>query len=308
MLKEVLFRLEESGLKGQIVSADHVPELLEEIEAQHRQKLFDEEYYQELRTYVSFDPPEDMARAESLIVVSIPQPQIRVVFDSDRSPFSLMIPPTYLHGARTNKQVENLLAETLAPQGYHVAPASLPLKLLTVHSGLGAYGKNNVTYVSPQGSFHRLACFYSDVPCPEDSWHDLKVMEACQKCSACLRSCPTGAINSDRFLLRAERCITFHNEHPNDIAFPKWIDPSWHNCLVGCLQCQHVCPQNKDVLQQIEAGPQFTEEETELLLEPVSLEDLPTAAQKKLERFDMVDFLDFLARNLGALIKRQRGI
>ena len=98
------------------------------------------------------------------------------------------------------------------------------------------------------------------------------MMDLCQKCTACLRHCPTGAITSERFLLRAERCITFHNEEPSDVPFPAWLDASWHNCLVGCLHCQSICPENKDYLAWVGEGAKFSAEETALLVEGVPLD------------------------------------
>lgn len=302
MIPEVRRELLKRGLQARIVSARHIGELQEEIEGRHSQKLFDEEYYQELRTYLSFEPPEEMPGPSCLIVVSVPQPQFRVVFNWKGKRWPLMIPPTYLYGTETNNHVGALLAEILTPHGYRAVRASLPIKSLAVHSGLAAYGRNNVSYVSSTGSFHRLAGFYSDLPCPNDNWRDLQMMEACQKCSACRRSCPTGAINSDRCLLHAERCITFHNEHSTDVPFPEWINDSWHNCLVGCLHCQRVCPTNKEALEWVEAGPEFTEEETTLLLRGVPLDQLPGATQEKLTEFDMLEYVDVFPRNLRVLL------
>jgi len=156
------------------------------------------------------------------------------------------------------------------------------------------------------GSFHRLVSFYSDFPCHVDIWQKPRMMESCRNCSACLRACPTGAIASERFLLYAERCITFHNEKPGNIPFPAWIDPAWHDCLVGCLHCQRVCPQNRDFLQWVKEGPEFSQEETILLLQRVILDQLPTPTVKKLEQSDMVDFLDIFPRNLSVLLSKKR--
>ena len=75
------------------------------------------------------------------------------------------------------------------------------------------------------------------------------------------KACPTDAIRSDRFLVYAERCITFHNERPRD--FPQWLDPSWHYSLVGYMICQNVCPINQKLLNWIEAAAAFSEKETE---------------------------------------------
>jgi epoxyqueuosine reductase len=104
-------------------------------------------------------------------------------------------------------------------------------------------------------------------------------------------------------MLHAERCITFHNEKPSDVPFPAWIDPSWHNCLVGCFHCQRVCPQNREFLHWVEEGVEFSQEETALLLQGVALEQLPLAMVKKLEQSDMVELLDVLPRNLSVLLE-----
>jgi len=58
-----------------------------------------------------------------------------------------------------------------------------------------------------------------------------EVYERCQTCQACLRACPTGAIAVERFLVRAERCVTFRNEKPGSVPFPAWVNPTWQNCL-----------------------------------------------------------------------------
>lgn len=125
---------------------------------------------------------------------------------------ALILPPTYVGYDETRKWVEDLLAQILRTKGYRVVRPSLPLKLLAVRSGLGWYGRNNICYVPGMGSFLQLVSVYSDLPCQKDSWREAQMMPSCQNCYACRLSCPTGAISSDRFLLRAERCIVFHNE------------------------------------------------------------------------------------------------
>lgn len=299
-------QLKEHGYEGRLVSIQYLHALQEEIETGYRRGLFDEEFYQERLTGFAFNPPDSLPDASSLIVVAVPQPQVRITFTWGGERVPLIVPPTYLHWRETDKQVEDLLAEVLGPQGYRVAQAALPKKLLAVHSGLGTYGRNNICYMDGMGSFHRLVAFYSDLSCQEDNWRELRMMESCQKCSACLRHCPTGAITAERFLLRAERCIAFRNEKPGDVPFPAWLDPSWDDCLVGCLHCQRVCPQNKDFLEWVEEGAEFSTEETALLLQGVALERLPIETVKKLQRCDLVDLLDVIPRNLGALFDRDR--
>jgi epoxyqueuosine reductase len=255
----------------------------------------------------------------------------------DGEPVQFIIPPTYFE-QKTENRVRELLARVLEPAGYRVAEAVLPKKLLAVRSGLAAYGRNNISYVPGMGSFHGLVAVYSDLPAQADNWREPQMMESCQNCSACLRHCPVGAIpsaspldpstlrqgsgqaglragsardelragTSERFLLHAERCITFHNEKPGDVPFPAWMDPSWHNCLIGCMHCQRICPQNKEFLHWVEERVEFSQEETALLLQGVALDQLPLAMAKKLEQSDVVELLDVLPRNLSVLLKYVR--
>lgn len=304
MKTELLQQLEESGYQGRIVASQRVHDLQEEIETRHREGLLDETFFHKRLTSFVFSAFESLPGAQSLIVVAVRQPQFRFIFTWNGEQVPLIVPPTYLHWQKIDKQVEDTLAEILRAKGYWVAPASLPKKLLAVRSGLAAYGKNNITYVEGMGSFHRLAVFYSDCPCSQDEWQESKMMERCEKCSACLRSCPSGAISAERFLLYAEKCLTFHNEEPSDVPFPAWLDPSWHNCLVGCLHCQSICPENKDFLEYVEEGAEFSAEETALLADGVPLDQLPAATTEKLERTDLVDLLDVLPRNLQVHLER----
>jgi epoxyqueuosine reductase len=202
--------------------------------------------------------------------------------------------------------MKKFLTEILAPKGYRVTLAQLPLKLLAVRSGLGAYGRNNICYVPGMGSFLQLVALYCDLPCQKDNWQKPHMIQSCQDCHACRQNCPTGAIPSDRFLLRAERCIVFHNERKGDIPFPAWIDPSWHNCLIGCMHCQRVCPQNKHFLQCVGEREEFSQEETALLLEGTPSERLPAATKRKLRHLDLLEDTDTLPRNLDAFFRKRK--
>jgi len=298
LTEELLSRLGERGYRCSIVSAQRLDDLKQEIESRRNQGLLDQRLYQEYFTSFSYRPPENLAGASSLIVVATPQPQIQVVFNWNGKSRPLIIPPTYLH--YSDGMVRDLLGDVLEPKGYQIASALLPVKLLSARSGLSFYGKNNICYVLGMGSFHRLIAFYSDLPCLEDVWRESVMLEDCENCSACLNACPTGAITSDRFLIKAERCLTFLNESSAD--FPDWLNPSWHNCLVGCLHCQKACPQNSDFLEWIQPGAEFSEEETSLILDGVPLKKLPAATAKKLEKLYMLDYLNILPRNLKAVL------
>ncbi len=242
--------------------------------------------------------PPKLAEARSLIIVSAPQPQIQVaLFGKIGLTRLLFRRPIILN----DDQVADLL-KLSRTAGVSAAKSQLPEKLLAARSGLARYGKNNITHVKGMGSFHRPVVFISDLPCEADNWGDPKVMGQCEKCSACLKACPTAAIGSDRFLLHAERCLTFHNERSND--FPEWLSPAWHNSLVGCMICQKVCPANKDVVKWIEVGATFNNEETDLILNGVSEQRLPRETFKKLKKQGMMEYYDVLGRNLKLLIEK----
>lgn len=306
MIDALLLRLKEHGYKGRIVPAERLYDLQDEIEKRYKQGLFDTEFYQERLTCFHFNFPDCLPDAKSLIVIAVPRPLSQAVFTWNGKAWRCMIPPIYVGYEETRKRVEDLLANLLATQGHRVARTALPLKVLAVRSGLGKYGRNNISYVPGTGSFHQLVAVYSDLPCLEDNWQEVQMMESCQNCQACLRHCPTSAIPSERFLLHAERCIVFHNEKPGNIPFPTWIEPAWHNCLVGCLTCQMICPQNKDLLSWVEGNEVFSEEETTLILERVPLAQLPATTVQKLKRLDLLDSVDILPRNLSVLLNQTR--
>lgn len=301
MTRELYSQLERHSYKGKIISVEHLDELKDGIQGHHRKGLLNEEFYQEDLRFFNFEIPRSLPETKSLIVVAAFQPQIKISFLWNGESFPLIIPPTYSYA--TDRKVKGLLESLLHTEGYHLTESALPLKLLAVHSGLAKYGKNNISYANGFGSFYRLAAFFTDFPSLEDNWGELRTLERCDKCPACINACPTGAISSDRFLLYAERCITFHNERRGE--FPKWLDPSWHNCLVGCLHCQKCCPLNKDFVKLIEETETFDHDETALLLQGTTRDKIPPETVKKLDRLDIIEYLDELPRNLSVLLQRQ---
>lgn len=305
MLKTELYeKLEKRGFAARVVSVEHVSELRKNIEDSHRDGAFDEAFYQRYLNKFIYSPPADLPETRSLIVVASRQPQVRMIFNYGGKPVPVIAPPTYLHAAETDRRALETLTEILGPEGYHIVPARLPNKILAVRSGLASYGKNNITYVEGMGSYFRLSAFYSDMPFSEkEEWRDMSVMQRCNECLACAYKCPTRAIDLDRFLLYAEKCITYHNEKPGEIPFPDWINASWHNCLVGCMICQKVCPENVDYTGLIEEGPEFSSDETALLLAGTPRDRLPATMLRKLEEWDLLDLLDVIPRNLGALLE-----
>ena len=293
--------LEQRGYKASIVPVTHLADLKKEIAGRHNDGAFEEVFYQERLTRFDYALPAQLPDARSLIITAAPQPQQRVEFKLKGKPYHFTVPPTY--SSDTDRTVESALSVILQPEGFSLHPARVPEKLLAVCSGLALYGKNNIAYVEGMGSFHRLEAFFSDLPALEDTWVGLQAMEQCHKCTACISRCPTGAIVSDRFPILAERCLTFHNERSAE--FPQWIDPSWHNCLIGCMACQLACPVNKRFFNWFEEGVSFTGEETALLLGGIPRGQLPRTVAEKLQRLGLLEDVELVARNLTVLLRQR---
>jgi epoxyqueuosine reductase len=296
-MNRILGELEKQGFQVRTVSIAHLLELQEAIKRRHDIGEFSEEFYQERLADFRFAPPESLPGARTVIIAAFPQPKIQVVFRLHGKSFPFLIPPTYLY--YPDLRAEELLTRILSSEGFRAARTNLPLKLLAARSGLGSYGRNNIFYVPGMGSYHRLMAFYSDQPAAEDSWQADGLMERCRNCRACLQSCPTGAITADRFLLHADRCLTYLNEKPGE--FPDWVKPSFHNALVGCLTCQDVCPENAPFRKWIESGEEFSEEESLLLLGDTD-EKLPASIHKKLQDLDLMAYVELLPRNVRAVL------
>jgi epoxyqueuosine reductase len=293
--------LEQAGYRGKLLSAQHLCDLKNDIDGHHRQGRFDEEFFTEELSKFDFNCLESLSGAKSLIIAAASQPQVRVTFKMEAKDVPCIIPPTYSYA--TDRHIEALLRLQLEPAGYRVKKADLPWKLLAVRSGLAQYGRNNITYIAGLGSFYRLVAFVSDFPGAEDSWGEPQILSDCGNCEACTKACPSGAIGTDRFLLHAERCITFHNER--QVAFPTWLNSSWHHCLVGCMVCQKVCPVDKSFRKWIVDGPTFSVEETNFLMQNPSQDKLPHETAQKLDQLDMLGYIGVIGRNLQALVSKQ---
>ena len=305
MDRDVGAALRARGYDGRAYDIERVGALRAALEARRRAGQLDEALYAAYLTEFDDGPAAALPGARSVVVVAVPSPPVRFTFSWRGKTFRLLVPPTYLLARETDARAAAALAAALAPSSWRLAPAAVPKKLLAVRAGLAAYGRNNVAYVAGMGSFHRLAAFYSDMPAPPATpWRGAAALERCASCDACLKQCPTGAIAAERFLLHAERCLTFHNEMSNDVPFADWLEPAWHDCVVGCLRCQLACPENKDVRAWVEEGAAFSAEETEALAAGVPLAALPGEARAKLERTGLAVLADVLPRNLRVIFDR----
>ncbi len=247
--------------------------------------------------------PRDLTfTPRSLVSVVIYNPTVTLRFGWRGASVECPIPPQYADWNAHNMRVLEYIREYLKPHGYSAANfENITQKLLAVHCGLGRYGRNNICYSDEFGSHIQINTYLSDMPCDDGPWFPLRRMEMCETCHACADACPTGAIDAERRLVNADRCITAFNEREG--AFPDWLGKDAHNSIVGCVRCQDCCPANAK--RTAVEGPAFTEEETLELIKFDNAADISGPLKEKLLSTGLEPmFMEFFPRNLRAFLER----
>jgi len=246
----------------------------------------------------------------SVLLISIPRPAHTISFALPGGTLRAVLPPTYLRGdAATTEAVLSDLRQSIPGLQGRIHAFPMPLKSLATRLGLAEYGRNNITYVEGIGSYQQLVAYGVDIEpasVPELRALEAAMMPECQSCRACSEACPTGAIDAERFLLHAERCLPYFNE--TRLAFPDFVPAAAHRCLIGCMACQEVCPVNAGRLRVEDTGIEFTEAETTALLgndaeEAIERDD---ALGKKIDEIDAIHDRVVFVRNLRALVEGSR--
>lgn len=237
----------------------------------------------------------------TIILLAAPRPAHRITFRLSGRTLAAVLPPTYLFYRRIFEEIRLELAGLLG-EGARLAILNAPLKAVAARLGLASYGRNNLAYVPGMGSLHQLLGFLAEgVDLRPTKRVTPRLLGACEACRACRGACPTGAIDPDRILLRAERCLTYLNEEPG--SWPEWLPAAAHRSLVGCLACQEICPENKGLLRFEEVQQGFSQEETERILggDPDETDPLWRRIEEKLAAIGLPGYGAILGRNLRAL-------
>jgi epoxyqueuosine reductase len=254
-----------------------------------------------LAEQVTFAWPVEVAPARSVVVGATARPLTRATLTVEGEPREVVVPPHYAGYHTVPDGLAAALSAALQPTGHKAARFEPPLKTLAACAGLARYGRNNIAYVPSLGSYLMLAACATDAPPPQDAgWDEPLQLDRCERCSACIRACPGGAIRPDRFLLQTDRCLTSVNE--DEAPFPDWVDPAWHHCAVGCLRCQQVCPENSGVELQVAPAEVFDARETAAILAATPGAELAAATREKLGRCGLDYAPGLIARNLHALL------
>jgi epoxyqueuosine reductase len=133
------------------------------------------------------------------------------------------------------------IAARIGPFGHRVFTDSAPVLEveLATRSGIGWRGKHTLALSREAGSMFFLGEIFIDLPLPETA----PVSAHCGSCEACIEVCPTRAIVAP-YRLDARRCISYLTiEHDGPI--PREFRRAIGNRIVGCDDCQLVCPWNR---------------------------------------------------------------
>jgi len=301
--RELQSEFKKLSAKFKTVSVTHVKDLEHELIAWQTKGLIKRKFYEQNYGSFLFYPPDRLRNARSIIIIAIPQKIRLVKFVHQGTQYQTVYPPTY-HYSQIRFRCNDIISSVLGKKGYSVDRAILPMKLLAIRSGLGKYGKNNLCYVEGMGSFTRLEAFYTDYEFPTDDWCEKQLLDSCKTCNLCKNACLIHAIPDKRILIHADHCLTYLNENKGD--FPAWVPKQSHNALVGCMQCQNVCPQNKKYLTPDQHLIEFTDEEISTILRKTPRKDIPQALATKLLDLDLDEYYPLLERNLSALMQIRR--
>lgn len=253
------------GYVAGVYPVSAVGRAIEHIRSQRADGAFDDPFFEKSLSWLQ-DPRTGARREDkSVILVAVPRPAHSVTFEYRGENFDLTLPPTYHRYTALIDEVQRDLAASMQ-EAMPLRPLRGPLKAVAAHAGFARYGRNNLAYVDGHGSYVQLMAFASPVPVRDSSPPGVgpTMLDRCDHCRACQAACPTGAVSEDRFLLRAERCVTWFSEFEGPL--PDVFGAARRRCLVGCLVCQEVCPVNKGLLRVESLGIRFSGEETELLL------------------------------------------
>lgn len=108
-------------------------------------------------------------------------------------------------------------------------------------AGIGWQGKHTLLLRKGRGSWCFLATLIVDLELSPDPPFRT---DHCGTCRRCIEACPTGAIDSQGYLLDSRKCISYLTIELKG-AIPESFASQLEGWVFGCDICQEVCPWNR---------------------------------------------------------------
>ncbi|MFH2035764.1 MAG: tRNA epoxyqueuosine(34) reductase QueG [Candidatus Zixiibacteriota bacterium] len=105
-------------------------------------------------------------------------------------------------------------------------------------AGLGWQGKHSNLVTTGYGCFINIGALVIDQPVDK---YDEPCLNHCGNCTACIESCPTGAI-IEPYILDATKCISYWTIESKVDTFPPDISKKLNGAVFGCDICIAACP------------------------------------------------------------------
>jgi epoxyqueuosine reductase len=289
------------GWKIGFLGMDGLAGLEDDLRGMRASGALSDSHFDYLMDCFDFKKALSFPGAASIAVIACPSPLRVLSFEIGGARREFLLPPVFAERESFETEAMVLLKGVLAEDGGSSAQVDLPEKLAAARAGIARIGRNRLAYVEGMGSFARLACFVMNRPAGAGGWAEVAEPDSCAACGACERNCPSGAIRGGSRPLPYERCLCHWNEE-TEADFPDWIDPNWHNALIGCMRCQDACPLDAPFTRSAPRGPSFDAEETEAILGAGEGGEIPDWLEPKLSSCGLWRHKKVLGRNLRALL------
>lgn len=177
-----------------------------------------------------------------------------------RTPSNIADISIYAHGRDYHKVMKKKLQklgeyidQLIGNHQFRVFTDSAPVleRPLAEKAGLGWQGKSSMLMNKIQGSFFFIGVIYSNLDLSKLPNLE-KHIDSCGKCQACIKLCPTGAIQQGK-MIDSRKCVSYLTIE-NKGAIPLELRDKIGTRIYGCDDCQLVCPFN-------DQAPMTTEED-----------------------------------------------
>lgn len=272
------------------------------------QREIEDAFFRNYLEGFSYLDGSQLENPQSILIIAVPRPAHILSFSLETKVVETTLPPTYVRYRKIFSEVRDDLKEAVSAFSCRLEILSAPLKALASLMGLISYGRNNIGYIQGLGSYFQLVGIVLDKRIGGKRriiGSKQSLLSRCQDCRICVETCPTGAISKDRFLFHAEKCYTLFSESSEPI--PEGFKPPSPKCLIGCLRCQQVCPENRRLLRYEKAAVSFDLEETLTFLDEAHAANvLGERARSKLLKLELTEDFPIYARNLKRMFELRR--